>query len=36
MALKKITVIERDQNWGLAASIIDGVTRLVNQYGKAK
>jgi GT2 family glycosyltransferase len=31
---KKITVIERDQNWGLAASIIDGVTNLVNQYGK--
>ncbi len=31
---KKITVIERNQNLGLAASIIDGVTSLVNQYGK--
>jgi hypothetical protein len=31
---KNITVIERDHNWGLAASIIDGVTNLVNQYGK--
>lgn len=31
---KKITVIERKENWGLARSIIDGVTTLVNQYGK--
>ena len=31
---KKVTVIEREKNWGLAASIIDGVTTLVNQYGK--
>ncbi len=31
---KKITVIERDKNWGLANSIIDGVTSIVNQYGK--
>jgi len=30
---KKVTVIERDKNWGLAASIIDGVTTIVNQYG---
>lgn len=31
---KKITIIERDKNWGLADSIIDGVTSIVNQYGK--
>jgi len=31
---KTITVIERDKNWGLANSIIDGVTTIVNQYGK--
>ncbi len=31
---KKITIIERDKNWGLANSIIDGVTTIVNQYEK--
>lgn len=31
---KKITIIERDSNWGLADSIIDGVTTIVNKYGK--
>lgn len=31
---RKITVIKRDKNWGLAASIIDGVTTIINQYGK--
>jgi len=31
---KKITIVERDKNWGLAKSIIDGVTAIVNQYGK--
>ena len=31
---KSITVIERDNNWGLAANIIDGVTAIVNQYGR--
>ena len=31
---KKVTIIERDKNWGLANSIIDGVTSIVNQYGK--
>lgn len=31
---KKITIIERDTNWGLANSIIDGVTKIVNEYGK--
>ena len=31
---KKITIIERDKNWGLANSIIDGVTKIVNEYEK--
>jgi hypothetical protein len=31
---KSVTIIERDTNWGLAASIIDGVTEIVNRYGK--
>lgn len=31
---KKITIIERGKNWGLANSIIDGVTKIVNEYGK--
>ncbi len=31
---KKITIIEREKNWGLAANIIDGVTDIVNQYGR--
>jgi GT2 family glycosyltransferase len=31
---KSITIIERDKNWGLADSIIDGVTEIVNKFGK--
>lgn len=31
---KEITLIERDENWGLARNIIDGVTTQVNRYGK--
>lgn len=31
---KKVIIIERDKNWGLANNIIDGVTRIVNEYGK--
>jgi hypothetical protein len=31
---KNITIIERDKNWGLANSIIDGVTKVVNEYGR--
>ncbi len=31
---KKINIIERDRNWGLANNIIDGVTKIVNEYGK--
>ena len=30
---KKIKIIERDENLGLANSIIDGVTEVVNEYG---
>lgn len=31
---KKVTIVEREKNWGLADSIIDGVTKIVNKYGK--
>ena len=31
---KKINIIEREKNWGLANNIIDGVTQIVNKYGK--
>jgi glycosyltransferase involved in cell wall biosynthesis len=29
---KQVNCIEREENWGLARNIIDGVTRLVNEY----
>lgn len=32
---KKVTIIEREKNLGLAANVIDGVTTVINQYGKA-
>ena len=32
--LKETIIIERDENWGLARNIIDGVTTQVNQYGR--
>lgn len=31
---KSIRIIERAENWGLANNIIDGVTSVVNEYGK--
>jgi|SRR3989338_438598 len=31
---KKIEIIEREKNWGLADSILDGVTTIVNKYGR--
>jgi hypothetical protein len=31
---KSITIVEREENWGLARNIIDGVTKIVNEYGK--
>jgi hypothetical protein len=27
------TIIERDRNWGLSKSIIDGVTKIINDFG---
>lgn len=32
---KSIEIIERDKNWGLADSIIDGVTTVINNYDRA-
>lgn len=31
---KTVNIVERDDNWGLARNIIDGVTAIVNQYGR--
>ena len=31
---KTVHRVERDRNYGLAANIIDGVTRVVNEYGR--
>jgi hypothetical protein len=31
---KEIHLIEREKNWGLAENVINGVTEIVNQYGK--
>jgi glycosyltransferase involved in cell wall biosynthesis len=31
---KSIKVVEREKNWGLASNIIDGVTTVVNKYGR--
>mgnify|MGYP003394524365 CR=1 FL=1 len=31
---RSISIVERDRNWGLANSVIDGVTTVVNQYGR--
>jgi len=31
---KQVTITERERNWGLADSIVDGVSTIVNQYGK--
>lgn len=31
---KSVIIVLRDKNWGLADNIIDGVTQVVNQYGK--
>ena len=31
---KSVTIVERDRNWGLANSIIDGVTWVMNRYGR--
>jgi GT2 family glycosyltransferase len=31
---RSVSIIERDRNWGLANSVIDGVTRLCTEYGR--
>lgn len=31
---KEIYIIEREKNWGLARSIIDGVTTVISEYGR--
>ena len=31
---KCVTIVERERNFGLARSIIDGVTNVVNEFGK--
>lgn len=31
---KSVSIIEREKNWGLADNIIDGVTAVVNKYGR--
>lgn len=31
---KSVHITEREHNWGLANNVIDGVTTLVNQYGR--
>jgi hypothetical protein len=31
---KNITIVKRDKNIGLAQNIIDGVTKIINEYGK--
>ena len=32
---KSVTIVEREENWGLARSIISGVTLLCEKYGRA-
>ena len=31
---KSVSIVEREENYGLARSIIDGVTSVVNQHGR--
>lgn len=31
---QKVHIVERDENFGLAKSVIDGVTEVINKYGK--
>lgn len=31
---KNIVIVEKEKNWGLANSIIDGVTNIISRYGK--
>ena len=31
---KRVTIIERKTNYGLSKSVIDGVTQIINKFGK--
>ena len=31
---RSVAIIERESNFGLAGSIVDGVSRIVNTYGR--
>lgn len=31
---RRLIIVEREKNWGLADNIIDGITDIVNKYGK--
>lgn len=31
---KQVTIVTRSKNWGLANSIVDGVTQIIEKYGK--
>lgn len=31
---KSVTIVEREKNWGLANSLIAGITEIVNKYGR--
>ena len=33
-SFKQIKIVERDKNWGLAANVIDGVTKVVREHGQ--
>ena len=34
IAFKNVTIIEREKNWGLAKSLIAGITELTDKYGR--
>lgn len=33
-SFRSVTIVEREKNWGLANSLIAGITEVVNKYGK--
>ena len=34
LGFKSISIVERETNWGLATSLIAGITEVINKYGK--
>ena len=34
LGFKSISIVEREKNWGLANSLIAGITEVINKYGK--